>query len=170
MIDAIVYNSKCGHTYKYAKALSESLSLPLLNIKEAKRKLSKGNNIIYMSWVLENKIVSYDKVTRFHIDSVIAVGIMPESEDIVVTLKNENLLYSKLYYLQGGINKKKLGLRKRFKLKLIQDNMSFELLDSGLTQAKAIALDAIIHQLDFTDVNKLDRIIKNFVVEEKIIS
>ena len=159
MIEAIVYSSRCGHTYKYAYKLANSLGLPLLKIGEAKRKLKRNDNIIFISWVMENKLVNYNKLAKFHIDSVIAVGIMPPSADVLAEIKTENLIYSHLFYLRGGIKKKKWGLTKRLKLKTIENNLSFELLDSGLTKAKASALDAIINDLDFTDLATLDEII-----------
>lgn len=169
MIEAVVYCSRCGHTFKYALKLANSLGLPLLKIGEAKRKLKRNDNIIFISWVMENKIVNYNKLSKFHIDSVIAVGIMPPSADVLKELNTENLLYSKLFYVRGGIEKKKLGLGKRFKLKMIENNLSFELLDSGLTKAKASTLDAIINDLDFTDLATLDEIIYYYGEKTNII-
>ncbi|MDE6656338.1 MAG: hypothetical protein K2J85_05020, partial [Anaeroplasmataceae bacterium] len=109
MAEAIVYTSKCGHTYTYAKALSEELNLPFYTRKEAKKHLPKGSSIIYMSWVKENKIVKYNSVLRYHIDCVCAVGIMPTSEERLGIVRDVNQLYAKLFYLPGGIKKKRLS-------------------------------------------------------------
>lgn len=41
MLDAILYHSVCGHTKKYALALSERLNVPAYSLKEAKKKTVK---------------------------------------------------------------------------------------------------------------------------------
>ncbi|MDE6584655.1 MAG: hypothetical protein K2K15_04555, partial [Anaeroplasmataceae bacterium] len=128
-MEAIVYTSKCGHTMVYAKALSQELNVPYYTIKEAKKILPKGSNILYMGWVRENKIVKYNKVLRYHIECVVAVGIMPASLERIGMVKEFNQIYAKLYYLPGGIRKKRLGLRNRIVLHSIESEMSFKLLD-----------------------------------------
>lgn len=162
MIDAIVYNSKSGHTLTYAKELALRLGLPIYTIRKAKRKLKRQSNIIFMSWVCEDKIVGYDKVLRFHIDTVIACGIYPVDEEMISRVKNENIIYSKFFYLRGGINKSKLGLRKKIALKAIENRLDFKLKDSGLIRADQSALDAIVNQKDYTDLNSLDPIVAIF--------
>ena len=62
MINAIVYQSKTGHTKKYAEILSTSLNLPTLDIQEAKTKLKRGDEIIYLGWVCASKIMGLNKV------------------------------------------------------------------------------------------------------------
>lgn len=162
MIDAVVYVSRCGHTYKYASTLASELGLPLFTIRQAKRKLKRNSEIIFASWVNEDKIVGYNKVSKFHIDSVIAVGIMPNDDEVISRLKDVNVLYSKVFYLRGGINKKKLKLRQRLSLKSIENRLSFKLLDNGLTKSDASALEAIIHNYDYTDLNNLSNIINYY--------
>lgn len=161
-MEAIVYTSKCGHSLVYAKALSQELNVPYYTIKEAKKILPKGSHILYMSWVRENKIVKYNKVLRYHIECVVAVGIMPASLERIGMVKEYNQIYAKLYYLPGGIRKKRLGLRNRIILHSIESEMSFKLLDSGLKKEEAYALDAVLHNLDYTNLNTLKPIIKRY--------
>lgn len=42
MLDAILYHSVCGHTKKYALALSERLNVPAYSLKEAKKNCQKA--------------------------------------------------------------------------------------------------------------------------------
>ncbi|MDE6242355.1 MAG: hypothetical protein K2M08_08070 [Anaeroplasmataceae bacterium] len=170
MVDAIVYTSKCGHTYVYAKALAEVLNIPFYPIKEAKKKLPKETSIIYMSWVKENKIVKYNSVLRFHIDCVCAVGILPATEERLGVVIDTNQLYAKLFYLPGGIRKKRLSLFQRITLKSIESDLSFKLLDSGLKKEDALALDAILHNLNYTDLKALDPIISLYNKKDEYIS
>ncbi len=159
MVEAIVYYSKCGHSLVYAKELSNKLNLPLYTIKKAKKVLPKKSSIIFISWLKEDKIMKYDSVLRFKIDSVCAVGIMANDEEKYINVKQKNQLYSKLFCLSGGINKKQLGFKNKISLKSIENELSFKLLDSGLKKSEARALDAILHNLDYVDLNELNQII-----------
>lgn len=157
---AIVYSSKSGHTYKYANELASRLSLPLLTIRKARRVLKKNDEIIFMSWVCEDRIVGYEKLAKFVVKCVVAVGILPQSSEVEVELRHHNFISSKLFYLRGGINKKKLSLRQRITLNVIKNSLIFEKSDSGLTKAKDSALEAIINDLDYTDLDDLLPIIE----------
>lgn len=170
MADAIVYTSKCGHTYIYAKALAEELNLPFYTRKEAKKNLPKGSAIIYMSWVKENKIVMYDSMLRYHMECVCAVGILPATEERLGIVRSVNQLYAKLFYLPGGIKKKRLSLFQRFSLKSIEESLSFKLLDSGLKKEDALALDAILHNLSYVDLSAIEPIVKLFKKKEEFFS
>lgn len=170
MAEAIVYTSKCGHTYIYAKALAEELNIPFYTRREARKKLPKGTHIIYMSWVKENQIVKYNSMLQYHIDCVCATGIMPATEERLGIVKDANQLYAKLFYLPGGIRKKRLNIFQRICLKSIESNLSFKLLDSGLKKEEALALDAILHNLDYTDLNALKPIIDLYKDKDDYIS
>ena len=170
MVEAIVYTSKCGHTYIYAKALSEELNLPFYTRKEAKKYLPKGASIIYMSWVKENIIMKYNSMLKYKIDSVCAVGILPATEERLGMVRVANQLYAKLFYLPGGIRKKRLSLFQRITLKSIENDLSFKLLDSGLKKEEALALDAVLHNLNYIDLSTLEPIIKLYKQKDVYIS
>ncbi len=170
MIEAIVYTSKSGHTLTYAKALATELNLPYYTLKQAKRKLSKGSHILYMSWVKEDKIMGYDSSLRFHLDSVIVTGIMSYTEEDLYRIKEYNQLYTRLFYLPGGIKKKRLNLFQRLSLKSIESHLSFKLLDHGLKKEEALALDAILHDISYIDLNQLQPIIEMYKEEKEYIS
>ena len=170
MVDAIVYTSKCGHTYVYAKALAEELNIPFYTIREAKKKLPKGTNIVFMSWVKENKIMKYDSVLRYHLECVCAVGILPATEERLGIVRDVNQLYARLFYLPGGIKKKRLNLFQRIALKSIESDLSFKLLDNGLKREEALALDAILHDLNYTDLKTITPIIDLYKKKDDYIS
>lgn len=165
-MDAIVYHSKCGHTYRYAKALAMELNIPLYSLREAKKKLPKESPIIFMSWVRENRIVKYSKALRYHLVCVIVVGILPPTEERIGAMIYENQLYARLFYLPGGIRKSRLGLRNRILLKMIESDLSFKLLDNGLKKEEALALEAILHNLDYTNLEELDPIISLYQTQK----
>ncbi|MDE7162042.1 MAG: hypothetical protein K2N65_04700 [Anaeroplasmataceae bacterium] len=162
MVEAILYHTKCGHTYTYAKALSTELNIPLYTIRSAKKHLPKKSHIIFMSWVKENKIVKYSKVCQYCIECVIAVGILPATEERISIVRTENQISTALYYLPGGIRKSRLGILNRITLKTIESNLSFKLLDHGLKKEETVALDAILHNLNYMDLNALDPIVQRY--------
>lgn len=170
MIDAIVYTSKCGHTLAYVKELALQLNLPYYSLKKAKRFLKRNTPILYMSWIKEDKIIGYDKACYFHIEVVAATGIFPATEETIFRVKEYNQIYSDFHYLPGGINKKRLNIFQRLSLKSIESNLSFKLLDNGLTKKEAKALDAILHNLDYSDLNALEPLLIKYkeFLEEKI--
>ena len=107
MIKAIIYNSNSGFTKQYAYHFALKCNLPIYTIKEAKKNLTKGDEIIYFSWIFANKIVKLKKVLKYKISYVACVGMSFYSEELINTLKEYNNI-NNLYYLQGGIRLREL--------------------------------------------------------------
>ena len=71
----IVYTSNTGHTAEYSKILGAKIGLPVYALKEAKKKLQKGTEIIYLGWLFANNIKGYKKATkRYKISAICAVA------------------------------------------------------------------------------------------------
>ncbi|MDE6656186.1 MAG: hypothetical protein K2J85_04260, partial [Anaeroplasmataceae bacterium] len=64
----------------------------------------------------------------------------------------------------------RLSIVQRIILKSIENDLSFKLLDSGLKKEDALALDAILHNLSYVDLNTLEPIIKLFQKKEEFFS
>ncbi len=160
--DVIVYESMCGHTLTYAKKLALILNVPLMTIHQAKRKLSKDATILFMSWICEDQLVGYNSLLKFHIVLIVAVGIMPYSEEMKQRLIEENQIYCGLFYLMGGIDKKKLSFRKRIVLRAIRKDLEFKKLDQGLTFEQESALMTIQKNVNYVDLDSLEPIINFF--------
>ena len=109
MVKAIIYNSQTGHTKQYAEMLSKKLEIPYYELKEAKSRINKNDNIIYLSWICAGKIMKVNKVSRYNVISYGVVGAFPEDENYINNLVTTNgLEKEKVFYLRGGINFKKL--------------------------------------------------------------
>lgn len=160
MIDCIIYASESGHTKKYALELSTRLSIPAYTLKEAKKKIEKGSTILYMSWILEHKLVGFDKLSRYQVSAAVGVGISPNSVEHIARIKEESFLYCPLFYLRGGINKKKLRWRKRWSLKMISSELSYKVLEQKASNTELEILDAILHNLDYSNMKDLDDIVR----------
>lgn len=124
MIKAIIYESNTGHTMQYAKMLSEKLNIPFFTIKEAKTKLQKHEEVIYLGWVCATKICGLGKVkNRYSIKCYGAVGLFPMDENYIKNLKESNKLDKDLFYMQGGLDYTKLKGIKRKILQLVGNAM-----------------------------------------------
>lgn len=104
MVKAIIYQSKTGHTKKYAEYLSKELSIPCYSVCEAKEKINK----------------------KYQIVSIGAVGAYPKSSEYTKQLKEYNHTSQELFYLRGGINYEKLSKFYQKLLKLVGKAITME--------------------------------------------
>ena len=114
MIKSIIYKSNTGHTKQYAGMLSEILKVPAYNLKEAKSKLKKNDEIIFLGWICASKIQGLNKTKKYNIRCVGAVGVYPPEKEYIDSLKTANKLDKEIFYLRGGIDYNKLtGFKKK---------------------------------------------------------
>ena len=127
MIKAIVYKSSTGHTMQYAKILSQKLNIPYFTINEAKSKLQKRDEIIYLGWVCATRICGLGKVkNKYNIKCYGAVGLFINDENYIKSLKESNKLDKELFYMQGGLDYTKLKGIKRKMFQMIGNIMEKE--------------------------------------------
>lgn len=110
---AIVYESNTGHTLEYAKLLSNQLNIPYYTVKEAKEKLNIDDEIVFLGWIFATKVQGLNKVKKYKIKCIGAVGAYPYDKNYINDLKKSNKIEN-LFYLRGGINFQKLkGLKRK---------------------------------------------------------
>lgn len=127
MIKAIIYQSKTGHTKEYAENLSKELKLPCYSIKDAKQKVNKQEEIIYLSWIRATSLVGYKKINKkYKICCIGAIGAYPKSDEYTKQLKEYNHITQELFYLRGGINYEKLNKLYQKVLKLVGKAITLE--------------------------------------------
>lgn len=127
MIKAIIYQSKTGHTKEYAENLSKELNIPCYCVCEAKEKINKKDEIIYLSWVRATTLVGYKKMNKkYQICCVGAVGAYPKSTEYIEQLKTYNHIRQELFYLRGGINYEKLNKFYQKLLKIVGRAIAME--------------------------------------------
>ena len=126
MIKAIVYKSNTGHTKQYAEMLSKSLKVPIYNLEEAKLKLKKHDEIVFLGWVCATKIQGLSKIKNYNVKCIGAVGVYPTEKNYIESLRKTNKLNAELFYLRGGLNYNKLtGLKKKV-LQFVRNMMEKE--------------------------------------------
>lgn len=117
---SIVYESKTGHTLKYAQMLSQKLHLPYYSIEEAETKLKEKDKVVFLSWICAGKIKEKDKIDKkYNIICYGAVGAYPYSDKYLKELKTNNKIDKPLFYLRGGIDYSKLNFPKKLLVKLV---------------------------------------------------
>ena len=88
---SIVYESKTGHTKKYAQLLSKKLHLPIYSLKEAETKLNQNDKIVFLSWICAGKIKEKNNADKkYNIICYGAVGAYPYSDKYLAELKQAN--------------------------------------------------------------------------------
>lgn len=127
---SIVYTSNTGYTKQYAEMVAKKLCLPIYTIKQAKKELNCGSDIIYFGWLMANSVKDYNLVrNKFNIKAVCAVGLcetgcLLEEARKVSKIPNEIPLFT----LQGGMDREKLKGINKFMI-----NMLIKMLKSNKT-------------------------------------
>ncbi len=117
----IVYESNAGHTEEYAKMLSSKLRLDCISLKEYKK---DNEQIIFLGWVYANNIQGYKKIKdSSNILCTIAVGMNPKSDKNTNLLIETNNVKEKFFYLQGGVDYKRLKGIKRMMFKVVTESV-----------------------------------------------
>lgn len=126
MIKSIVYKSSTGHTKQYAEMLGEALKIPVYNLKEAKSKLEKNDEIIFLGWVCATKIQGLSKIKRYNVRCIGAVGAYPAEKNYIESLKKANNVNVEFFYLIGGLDFDKItGIKKKV-LQFVKNMMEKE--------------------------------------------
>lgn len=107
---AIVYLSNSGYTKEYAEIIAKKCDIPAYSWKEAKTRLKRGDEIVYMSWVMASSIKGFDRANnRYAIKAVGAVGMMQTDEKNMENIQTRHGIKTiPFFYLQGGFDIKRL--------------------------------------------------------------
>ncbi len=113
----IVYVSKYGYTKRYAEMAAQKFGVKAYTFKEAKKELNKGEPIIFMAGINNNRLNELKKVSkRFDIKSVCAVGMSFYRETLPELIRIINGFDEgfPLFYAQGGLDPNKITKIERF--------------------------------------------------------
>jgi hypothetical protein len=125
---AIVYTSNSGYTKHYAELLSAETGLPVYDLRDAGGKLAKGEEILYLGWLMAGGIKGYKKAAaRYSVKAVCAVGMALPSEKYAAETREKNRVTAPFFYLQGGFDMEKLHGLYLFMMKNMQKIMKKKL-------------------------------------------
>lgn len=138
-MEAIVYSSNSGFTARYAKLLSEATGLPAVDVRRIRRKLRRGDDIVFLGWVMAGIVDNYMKMYGlYNVRVLCPVGLMPAGEQVMQTLHDRNMIPDEvaLYYLRGGFDMRKIRgfkkiMAKSFRISMEMDYEDNETPESG---------------------------------------
>ena len=110
MITAILYASNTGYTKQYAEMLAKATGLPAYNIDNSIPPATRGQDVIFMSWLMAGGVQGYKKICkRYNIKALCAVGMAPAKQDQTADIRKKYALADlPVFYMQGGFDMKKL--------------------------------------------------------------
>lgn len=163
----IIYRSKTGFTKRYAHWLAESLSCEAVAYEDRdKADLEQCDMIIYggsihagiiggVKWFKE-RTAGMDGVEK----AVFAVGAMPEGspeidEMIHANFTEEERKEIKVFYLQGGLDYEKMGLKDRLMMKAFTGMLK----KKAATEEEKKMAQTISASYDISDRSFLDPVI-----------
>jgi len=126
MIKAIVYVSNTGYTRHYAEILSGETGLPAYELKDSGKKLSRGDEIIFMGWIMAGSIKGYKKAAgNYSVKAACAVGMSSPTEKTVgEIIERHHIKDARVYCLQGGFDISKLRGMYKFMMKMMGKGIS----------------------------------------------
>lgn len=114
-LDAVVYTTHTGHTRRYAEMLGQKLGLPAYSLEEARSRLPRGGEIVYLGWIFASHIQGFSKASkRFSVRAACAVGLC-DTGTLTEEVRKATPVPGEipLFTLQGGLDRSRLtGVRK----------------------------------------------------------
>lgn len=118
----VVYQSKTGFTKKYAEWIAQELSCGLKLAKEVtEQDISSQDLIIYGGWIMGNMISSLDSIRKMPLKKLVTfgVGFSKKGECEAAIIETNKLAEIPFFYMEGGLNPKKMGFFSRFIVKMV---------------------------------------------------
>ena len=169
MVKAIVYNSHTGFSKQYAYHFAISTGLPIYDIKEAKKKLNNGDEIIYFSWLKMNKVVKLNKLKKYKIAYIAITGMSFYNEELITSIRKTND-FENIYYLQGGIRWRMLNTIERILMKMILKSLKKKNKKGSLSQEEKVLFDRLNNGYEAIDLNSLSHLIDWYNSSNSLIS
>lgn len=167
---AIVYTSSTGHTKEYARLLSERVSLPAYELKDAVQHLPQNAEIIYLGWLMAGKVKGYHKAAKcFAVKALCGVGMADGDSQLTDIRKTNDVPDSMpLFYLQGGFELEKLHGIHKLMMKTMKATAGKGLSDkSDRTPEEDAMLELLLHGGNLVSADKLSEILDWYSQGEK---
>lgn len=158
----IVYKSNTGFTKAYAELLSRAERMELLELSQAKSRLSRGTDVFYMGPLMAGHIGGIDQAVKcFEVKGACGVGMSPPGDKVLLDLSRANYVPGgPIFYLQGGYAPEKVGWLKRQMVNAVTKSIRKSLLEKGSrrTPEEQAQLDLLLKGGSFVTEENLDPI------------
>lgn len=156
---AIVYTSETGHTEHFAKLLSHEIGIPAYELKQAGASLKKGDEVIYLGWLMAGNVKGYKKAAeQYRIAAIGAVGMYNTVAQLEDIKKNNKLPASMpVFPLDGGFEIEKLSGLYKFMMNCMKKGVSKKLESKEeLTPDEVVTLKMMKEGGSLVSANQLD--------------
>ncbi len=163
MIKAIAYESNTGYTRHYAEILSGETGLPAYELKTSEKKLTKGDEIIFMGWIMAGSINGFKKAAAsYAVKAACAVGMGAPTEKVVNDLTERHQIKdARVFCLQGGFDINKLRGMYKFMMKMMGKGISKSIEKKEVKTPEDIAsLEMFKNGGDYVKKENLSEVIK----------
>jgi hypothetical protein len=162
IIKAIVYQTNIGHTQRYAELLSAKTDLPNYSLDKVSYSVKKGDEIIFMGWIMAGTIKGYKKAASYYnIRAICAVGGTEDNDQIVDDLKKKhNVVNTPLFYLRGGYDLSKLRGPHGAILKQISKALISAAEKPGAKEDTIAAANDLQNNEDFVCIERLNDVLQ----------
>lgn len=158
----IVYSSKSGSSEKYAKSLSEATGFDCFSVKDS---YPSDQMVVFFGWLRGKAVVGLDKVDRSKLKAVCVVGLEYPDMFNRKAISDANEIRVPVYYLQGWIIRKRLGVFTKIFFAVICAKMKLD----GLNDRSQRIFDAMMEGGSFYDESFLAPIV-TFCGKKKVAS
>lgn len=120
-MEAIIYTTNTGSAEQYAKILAQETGLPAYSMKEAKKKIRPGADVICLGWIMAGTIKGYSAAARhYQVQAVCAVG-MGRTGTQTDAVRKKNCIPGEcpLFTIQGNFDMNKLHGMYRMMMELM---------------------------------------------------
>ena len=102
----IVYTSNTGTTKQYAEILSEKTGLLVYSFEQAKNKLPKDSEIIYLGWLMASKVQGYEKASKLYKIKAVCAVCMGSTGSQIKKIREKNSIPETIpvFSMQGGFD------------------------------------------------------------------
>ena len=164
----VVYQSSTGFTKKYALWISKELKCEAKELKHVtEQDIADCDMVIYGGWVMGSMVMGLNKIIKItpKLLSVFAVGVTPDGEEVRETIRKQNHLEAvPFFYLEGGLDYKKLGFIKKFILKMVKKSIEKK---ENKTEQDLYMIKTLGSSVDHTKAENIKPLV-SFVLKEEI--
>ena len=164
----VVYQSSTGFTKKYAMWISEELKCEAKEVKHVtEQDIADSEMIIYGGWIMGSMVMGLNKIIKLNPKSLIifAVGITPDGKELRETIRKQNHIEAvPFFYLEGGLDYKKLGFIKKFILNMVKKSIVKK---ENKTEQDLHMIKTLGSSVDHTKAENIKPLV-SFVLKEEI--
>ncbi len=155
----IVYKSQTGFTKDYAMLLSAETLYPAYSLEEARIRVTRNDEVIFLGWLMAGKIMGLTKARkRYRLLAVAGIGMAFPSQISTTDLINHNALTGvNTFYLQGGLDFSRLKGIYRFMMGFMRNMLAKK--QAELSDEERLALEMFSRRTDHVDAANLKPLI-----------